>query len=402
MNNYTHIYLDHAASTPLYPSALERLQFSFQNHYASSEAIHPLGHHIHEALEKNRQSLLHYFHFSHDWGEAIFTSSASEGNNFIIKSFLENPLITNGQEQHQWFYFSKSEHPSLTFPFKIYPHNKHIRPLLHNEKGELDLGLLELEWEKFPPSFVGICHLNNSSGHINPIDKIQQLIQKINPKCFLLVDMAQSFGKFPEDSFLSWAKNVDAITLAAHKSGGPKGVAATLINKKKKHLLRPFIHGGDQEHRWRASTVAYPLIESWMQALQEKSWKHFQVIQSLRDFTEKEFLAIHPSFESPFSHLSNEIEKRSPYILLFSTGTIPSDVLIRLLGEKKIYVSSSSACTSKKQGPNEIFSTLGLETKKHKHMMRVSFSPYTTQKEVEIFIHELKKITADLLSLKSK
>lgn len=374
------IYLDHAASTPVLPEALTLLSESYAQDFANPSAAHRLGKDLAKKLSLARESLKSLLG-STAADQLLFCSSATEANNLLISGLslgVDDVLL-----------YSEADHPSLSGPVKSLPCERVSLPLEQGTISTQKLACLINERVKL----VLISQVNNHSGNIQDIETLSRLIKKQAPKAHIHVDASQSFTKVNVD-LKKW--DIDSLALSSHKMGGPRGIAALWLKKGVK--IKPSWEGGGQEFSLRPSTEALPLILSFVEASKvalnkkEESIVHLNALAFQLENTLKETI---PGLLFPF-----ENTLRSPSIMTFVIPGISSDILLRLLEEKNIFVSSSSACSSKIKGHSSVFEALGIPSHFHKNVLRVSLAPSTTKVEIENFVSTLGTILRDLSFLK--
>lgn len=373
------IYLDHAASTPVLPEALKLLSDSYAQDFANPSAAHRLGRDLGKKLASARENLKALLGSSSQ-DQLIFCSSATEANNLIVKGLnLRDGAVL----------CSEADHPSLIGPVHALGADIVSLPL---DSGRITVEKIEpLLTEKV--RLVLLSHVNNHSGNIQDIKKISSLIKEKSPRVHIHVDGSQSFTKFPID-LKKWP--IDSLALSSHKMGGPRGIAALWL--KKGVNLKPFFVGGGQEMNLRPSTEALPLILSFLEAshlalkVSEENLKKVVELSSLLTQQLKERL---PGLQFPF-----ETVERSPYITTIIIPGISSDILLRLLEEKDIFVSSSSACSSKIKGHSSVFEALGIPNQFHKNVLRLSIASMTSREEIETFVSSFTAILDELKFLK--
>lgn len=371
------IYLDHAASTPLLAESLLVLEKSFREDFANPSSKHSLGLKLAHKVEASRKIIAEHFlgHFDQNKEfELVFTSGATESNNIFLQ----------GLESISSVQYFKGDHPSLTAPIESrFIQKKSVSPhSFFKEEEGADL--------------LAISLVNGQSGEILNFENLESF-KKDHPRSIIFLDVSQAFGKLPETLAIlqKMGKYIDALSLSAHKMGGPKGIGALLYRKKLK--IRPLYLGGGQEKNIRPGTICAPLILAWASAVtqREKDLKRYHDIvklnQYLRESLKKEF-----SDQIIFPFEGNAI---SPFILTFILPPFSSDIIIRHLEEKEIYLSSTSACSSKKEGKNDLFLSLGIAEKFHKNVLRVSLNYESTITEIDIFIQDLRNIYRHLIEL---
>jgi cysteine desulfurase len=381
------IYLDHAASSPLRQNVIDELHQSIQDDFANPSAIHKLGKYQQAALLKIKISFLKSLSSerSVQSDSFIFTSSATESNTTLIQGLN----LVSGDE----IFFSEGDHPSLVENVKrLEERGVLIKAIPLDSQGVVDFNWIELNiTEKV--KLVAISHVNNHNGSIQNLENISKIINKNNPACHLHIDAVQSYGLFKID-VVKW--NLDSVTISGHKISAPRGVAGLYINKKVE--LTPLLIGGGHQDGLRSSTEATSLVKAFNVAREsvfnDDIEKYTKLNLFLREtISQKCDRAIFP-FDLAFT---------SPKILIVYVKDISSDILLRHLEEKEIYISSSSACSSKLKGVSPVFSALGIPKEQHKSILRISIGWNNNLEELKIFCNQFLEIINDLeFLLKSK
>lgn len=373
------IYFDHAASTPVIESALKIYTESMVEDFSNPSAAHKLGKKSFKKVEKARARILKLLRASKD-DQLIFLSSATEANNLLIKGVH--------LELEDRVHYSLGDHPSTVVPVESLRSNKVLIPL--KAGGVIDeQGLLDSLTEK--SKLIVLSHVNNQSGNHYDILDIARKVKAIVPDIHVHVDGVQAFTKVE----VNLSKFIDSYTISGHKLGAPKGVAALFM--KKGVEVEILLHGGGHEFGVRSSTVNTPIIISFLEAI-EVGLKDLELSldlvkshnSNMRESISREELGV--SF--PFS-----LDETSPYILSFLLPGISSDIVLRHLEMKDIFVASSSACSSRSKGFNAGFSAMKIDDTKHKFVLRVSFSKKTTVEEIDEFVTEFTKVVREIKSL---
>ncbi len=377
------IYLDHAASTPVKRKALEVLNISMKEDFANPSASHKFGKSIMKRVNECRSGFLKMLNVSKG-DNLVFTSSATEANNLAINGL--------DLKEGDAVLFTPSDHPSLVEPVRGFEKiGVRARDFACRKNGELDFNAIYEALDE-NVKLVVLAHVNNQSGVIFQVMEISEKIKKKNPGIHIHVDAVQSFTKMDIDL----KKGViDTLSFSSHKLGGPKGIAALYV-KKGTHLV-PVFSGGGQEGGLRPSTLAAPLIFSFYEASCEGISKLSRNLEKMEELKERTKCLLHEKIAGiifPFEKMPT-----SPYILNVIIPGISSDILLRHLEQKDIYVSSTSACSSRVKGENAVFTALGIEQKYHKNVLRISFSPDTFFEEIAEFVRELSSIHNDLSRL---
>jgi cysteine desulfurase len=362
-------YFDHAASTFLYPEVLDQLQSSMKEDFANPSAQHILGHDLNEKISFYREEFLKTLGaFKND--SFIFTSSATESNNTVIKgiTFSEGDTIL----------YCRADHPSVTAP--VENTGVLLKEILLNNDGVINVesfaGLLDSNVK-----LVVLSHVNNQNGVIQDIELLARLVKE-KSSAHVHIDAVQSFGKIP----FKLSPAIDSISVTSHKIGGPKGIAGLYL--KNGHNVKPLLLGGGQEQGFRSSTESYPLIKAFHQAMKiavnELNFSS-QKINQLSEVIKLELLRSIPTIQMPF-------QVTSPYIVSFILPGISSDIILRHLEMRDVFISSTSACSSKQTGINPTLSAMHISERFHKNFLRISLGPKTTEEEVKVLLKEFMNV----------
>ena len=216
---------------------------------------------------------------------------------------------------------------------------------------------------------------NNEIGSINPIKDLAAIVHK-NPKIGFHVDTTQDIGKTKLDY-----SDIDMFVVSAHKIHGLKGSGALIA--KQSLSFEPVISGGGQEEGNRSGTVSIALACALAKAV--KNSFPIKNMQEKQDFLFGKLAKIQ-------GILMNSDKNCSPFIVNFSLIEKKASVVVEALSNKGIYVSSVSACHSKREASSYVVEALGKDDKLAHNTLRVSMSNETTIEELEIFVQELKNI----------
>ena len=298
----------------------------------------------------------------------IFTGSATEASNIAINGSYKNSfkkIIT-----------SKGEHPSV---FNVMQNLKakgaQIEFINLQKNGEIDYAHFESLLDE-NVNLISIIQVSNETGAINDLVKICKIKNKICPQAILHIDGVQAFGKIKVDFS---ENNVDFYTISAHKLHGPKGLGVLYVKNPKK--LQSQILGGGQEFNLRSGTENLASIMSFKTALQDMGdpEKNFVKVLKLNNNFKKNLLKL---LDKKINIKFIQNENCSPYILSFCIPEIKGETLVRMCDEKGLLISTGSACSSKKSG-NRILEAMGYSKKFIEGNLRVSFSKYSTDLEIE-------------------
>lgn len=375
------IYLDNASKTIPYDEVVKKHQEITTSYFANPSSIHVLGNRANRLLELTKEEILSLLKLQNH--QVIFTSSATESNNLAIKGFA-----LKYQNRGKHLITSSYEHPSVLDAFKQLEDNFgfEVTYLNPNNDGIITKEMVESVVRK-DTILVSVMAVNNEIGAINPIEQIADMLTKY-PKIVFHVDACQAIGKMEKE--INY-KNVDMVTLSAHKIHGVIGTAVLLKNKKIE--LLPLFSGGGQEYGFRSSTNDLAGAVAFKEALSislKKEKEHYQVVKELSDH----FL----SYFTDKSHLFelNLPKNINPYIINFSSKTKKSSVIVEALSNAGIMVSSTSACHSSKQKGSYVVKSLGKSDIIANNTIRVSFSYLNNIEEVDALTNNLDRIIGEI------
>lgn len=372
------IYFDNASSTQPDKECIEIFSKASFECYQNPNSIHALGMLNYNKIQKTKQNCLKNLKLDNSY-ELIFTSGATESNNLAIKGYCYknknrgNKIIT-----------SKIEHESVLNVFKeLENEGFEVVYLDVNENGTISVEDFEKNIDS-KTILVSIMPVNNEVGNVLNIKDIRNIVNKF-PKCVLHGDCAQTLGKISFDYSL-----LDMITISAHKIYGLKGIGALI--KKKKISLKPLNDGGGQENGIRSGTLDFPSIMAFDYTVSEivkNQDKFYKNIEVLRRFLKNEL-------EKIDEIRLNIFPNQCPYILNFTLLKKKAAIVVEALSNKEIYVSSVSACNSKKEEPSHVLLALGRNVEDAKNTIRLSFSKHNTLEEAKSFIAALKEILKEI------
>lgn len=344
------IYLDHAATTPLEPEALEAMLPWLANDYASASTLYTPGRRAAQAVEAARVSVARLVGAAPE--EIVFTSGGSESNNWaIFGSWGVGAAKAAKSKAPRRVYASAIEHHSVIEPCRALAlQGSAVTWAPVDREGLVEVDLLE---ELLTPQTALLClmHANNEIGTIQPVEEVGRLVRERGVHYH--VDAIQTAGHVAVDVR---AIGCDTLALAAHKLGGPKGVGALYIRKGAK--LENFIYGGAQEGGRRAGTQNVVAIVGFGRAAAlalERLEAEAVRLTALRD-------ALIAGIESRIAgaRLNGHRTRRLPGNVNFSFEGIASENLILHLDLAGVCASFGSACTAGSLAPSHVLLALGL------------------------------------------
>lgn len=358
------IYLDNASTTKVDLEVAKTMEKYLVEEYYNPSAIYYLSSNLKDEIDNAKQSILNNFKIDYN-NNLFFTGSATEANNLAIIGSLKSNF--------KKLLFSMGEHPSVYNTAKSLKEKGYNVVFLKLDKtGKVDLEQYTKEISSGDVSFISIMHVSNETGAINDVNKLATLAKTYNPKCIFHSDGVQAFGKINVN-----LENIDLYTISAHKINGPKGIGALYVKDYKK--LKPIILGGGQELNIRSGTENVPAIMGF--ACVAKSLNIKETLEKVTMLKNK----LVSNLKDIDGITINTTEKNSPYIISISFDKIRGETLVHKLEEQNIFVSTGSACSSKKLGENRILENMGIEKQKIIGSIRVSLSKNTTLDEINTF-----------------
>lgn len=356
------IYFDNSATAPMFEEVSQTMATVQQQFIGNPSSLHHLGVKAAQMLTKARQQLADLLKV--DSETLIMTSGGTESNNTAI-------LGTAFEKAGKHIITTQIEHPSVLKTMKFLEKQGYVITYLPvSNIGEVDLKDLE-EAIQDDTILVSVMWVNNEVGAVQPIQEIATLLERY-PSIHFHVDAVQALSQVLEQGIPA---RVDLLSLSAHKFHGPRGVG--ILYKKHGRRIQPLLSGGGQESGVRSGT--------------ENTAGIVGTAKALRLYTEKQvdFVGYNQTLRTYLSQFENirllSPESATPHILTFAIPGVRGEVLLHALEEKGIYVSTTSACSSKSTAEHHTLKAMGVPTQLSQCAIRVSFSKQTTDTDVATF-----------------
>lgn len=377
------IYLDNAATTPLDPEVFEAMKPFLLEDFGNPSSTHSHGRKVRSAIEMGRKKIAEILNCTP--GEIIFTSGGTEADNAIIVGSIHTYNIKHAIS-------SAIEHHAVSHTLELLDKEGVIK--LHlvklDEVGNVDYNDLERLLKAYPGALVSLMHANNEIGNLLDIDCVAELVNRHNG--YFHSDTVQSIGHYRHD--LKKLK-IHAMTAAAHKFHGPKGIGFMYISKDKK--IQPFIHGGAQERNMRGGTENTSGIVGLTRAIEityQDLERHTEYIKGLKakmiDLLKENIPGV------TFNGMSGDLE-HSLYTVLSASfpESEENEMLLFNLDMCGISASGGSACSSGAATGSHVLNALYPGTKRG--TVRFSFSKFTKPEDISFTVEKLAdlfKVTA--------
>lgn len=373
------VYLDNAATTPLDPEVFDVMTPFLVEHFGNPSSIHSHGRKVRAAIESARKKVAELLNCTP--GEILFTSGGTEADNAILTGAVHTYGIKD-------VITSAIEHHAVTHTLEHLQQAGHITIHMVNldDKGRVDMDHLEKLLQQHDHALISLMHANNEIGNVLDIERVGEMADQY--KAYFHSDTVQSVGHYRHD--LRNLK-VHAITAAAHKFHGPKGVGFMFLRKDRKVL--PLVYGGAQERNMRGGTENVYGIVGLAKALEiayRNMDEHAQYIRGLKARMIERLRATIPGVD--FHGDSADLD-RSLYTVL--NVRLPeseeNNMLLFNLDLHGIAASGGSACSSGATQGSHVLAAL-YPGSKH-GAVRFSFSKYNTPEEIDFAVDKLAELS---------
>ncbi|WP_347097903.1 cysteine desulfurase family protein [Streptococcus oralis] len=371
------IYFDNSATTKPYPEALETYMQVASKIVGNPSSLHRLGDQATRILDASRQQIADLIGKKSD--EIFFTSGGTEGDNWVIKG-----VAFEKAQFGKHIIVSAIEHPAVkesALWLKSQGFEVDIAPV--DEKGFLDVKALT-SLIRPDTILVSIMAVNNEIGSIQPIEAISKLLAD-KPTISFHVDAVQALAKIPTEKYLT--DRVDFATFSSHKFHGVRGVGFVYIKSGKR--IMPLLTGGGQEGDSRSTTENVAGIAATAKALRLS-------MEKLAIFASKtgQMKAVirQALLDYPDIFVFSDEEDFAPHILTFGIKGIRGEVIVHAFEDYDIFISTTSACSSKAGKPAGTLIAMGVDKDKAQSAVRLSLDLENDMSQVEQFLTKLKLI----------
>jgi cysteine desulfurase len=374
------VYLDHAATTPTHPKAVEAMMPYFTGKFGNPSNLHDVGREAKNAVEEARAKTAALINVKPE--EIFFTSSGTESNNFAIKG-----LAQANSQKGKHIVVSQMEHFSVLHPVKtLEKAGFTVTAVAPDRQGMIDPEAVARAITK-DTILVSIMHANNEVGTLQPIEAIGKMTRE---KGILFhTDAVASVGWVPVDAR---ALGVDALSLSGHQFYGPKGVAALYVRKGVR--IKPQIEGGVQEDGRRGGTENVPGIVGLGVAAEIAAAEIPNRMGRLAPLRDRLFDGLRSRINDLV--LNGHPEKRLPHNLNVSFLFVEGESMLLFLNMEGIYVSSGSACTSRSLKASHVLSCIGTDAAAANGTLLMTLGTATTAEDVDYVIEKLPPIVQRL------
>lgn len=377
------VYLDNSATTRQYDEVTDLMAETARNCYGNPSSLHGLGLEAEKTMKEGRKRIASAFNSTPD--EVTITSCGTESDNTVLMGLSRAP-----RPRAKKIITTAVEHPAVLEPAaELERRGFEVVRLGVDRQCRIDMDQLRAELTE-DTILISVMAVNNEVGTIMPIKEIGELKKEFNKahgtKILLHTDAVQALGKVSLDTKKEM-KDVDLISVSAHKIHGPKGIGALYVRKGVN--LLPFVLGGGQERGFRSGTENVPSVSGFglacemaVKDLDERVKKMNIVRNYLKDGIVSEIGDI--VINSPDDGVCSVLNVSFP-------GT-RGEVILHRLEQDGIYVSTGSACSSnhKTSKGSHVLNAMGLKHKEIEGALRFSFSEFNTIEEMDYVLDKLK------------
>jgi len=362
-------YLDHAASTPMRAEAIEAMTPYLDGMYANPSGSHRFAREARKALDEARDLVAATLGCKP--GEVVFTSGGTEGYNHAILGAvrrLGGVAVCPAAEHHAVLHCVE-----------------HVNGVVVrvNSVGTVDLDDLQRVLEEATDeqliTVVSVMAVNNEVGSITPMRDVARIVRKYAPNAILHTDAVQAacWVDLREITPL-----VDALSLSAHKFGGPKGVGVMVIKTGKN--LEPLIFGGGQERDRRSGTHNVSGIIATAKALEVTDQTRAEETERVTKLRDRLVDEIRAQVDGVLETVPRE--HRVPGVAHLCFSGLENEALLFLLDQADVYASAASACASGAMEPSHVLEAMGIERSWSNGALRLSLGHTTTDAEIDLAV----------------
>lgn len=364
------VYLDNSSTTRSYKEAVDKAVFYMTQDYGNPSSLHRLGLNAEKAVREAREAVAKGLGATA--GEIYFTSGGTEADNMAIIRGAQSRKRTGNR-----IITTRVEHPAVLEPCEyMAKQGFEVVYIDVDSKGCIDMEQLENEIND-RTILISVMHVNNELGSINPIAEIA----KLKGNALFHSDAVQSFGKVDINAGIM---DIDVISVSGHKIHGPKGIGAIYVRKGTN--IGPYMMGGGQEKAMRSGTENVPAIAGFGAAADISYTNMKSRTDNMKAVRSHLLEGIRDSI--PDIRV-NSPENGCPSVLNVSFLGTRGEVILHMLEDCGIYVSTGSACSSNKHGQSHVLKAIGLTDREIEGALRFSFSEFNTIEEMDYVLENL-------------
>jgi cysteine desulfurase len=379
MNSPPTVYLDHAATTPMLPAAVQAMTAHLLD-VGNPSSLHRSGRQARRIVEESRETIASALNCRP--GEVVFTSGGTEADNLALKGIYwarrdDDPARTR-------ILSTAVEHHAVLDPLHWLAEREgaQVELLPVDRQARLDLDALREAVERDPGSvaLISVMWANNEVGTLEPIDEVVEIAGRYGIPVH--TDAVQAVGAVPVDFA---ASGVDALTLTGHKVGGPYGVGALVVRREVD--VTALVHGGGQERDIRSGTIDTPAIAGLAAAV-ERSVKH-QPEHAARISLLRDRLVAGVLDAVPSAVANGDPIRRLPGNAHLTFPGCEGDSLLMLLDARGIECSTGSACSAGVPQASHVLLAMGYSDEEARSSLRFSLGHTSTAADVDALLEAI-------------
>jgi cysteine desulfurase len=374
------VYLDHAASTPMYPEAVAAMAEQLAR-VGNPSSLHAPGRAARRVVEESRERIAAALGCRP--GEIVFTSGGTESDNLAVKGLFWGRRDADPRRTR--VLASSVEHHAVLDPLHWLAEHEgaEVELLPVDELGRLDVDALRASVERDPGSvaLLSVMWANNEVGTVQPVGEVVALAQQHGIPVH--TDAVQALSQVPVDFS---ASGVDLMTVTAHKVGGPYGVGALVVRRDLP--LVPQLHGGGQERDVRSGTIDAPAIVGFATAVElavKHRAEHAERICGLRNDLVRRVVE-----QVPDAAVNGDpkctADHRLPGNAHLTFPGCEGDSLLMLLDARGIASSTGSACSAGVPQPSHVLLAMGRTVEEARSSLRFTLGHTSTQEDVDALV----------------
>ena len=376
------VYFDHNATTPLHPAVLDAMLPWLSQQFGNASSRHEYGRAARRAVDEARSKVAQATgaHFT----EVVFTGGGSEANNLFIKgaaACMKPGLLA----------VSAIEHPCVIKPAEqLARRGWQLQKIAVDTDGRVDFSNYESVLAR-KPKLVSIMLANNETGVVQDIDALATRARENG--AWFHTDAVQAMGKTEVDFRRLNAAGVHAVTISAHKIGGPKGVAALILDKRVE--LEPLIAGGGHERGLRSGTENVAAIAGFGVACELA----VQTLAGASSRTRALQARLEQGLNAMGATLFGAGAERLPNTICFALHNLDGETLVSYLDRAGFAVASGAACSSANPEPSHVLQAMGVPPLLARGAIRVSLGAANTAEQIDDFLLALQNTVLKLQRL---
>ena len=369
------VYLDHAATTPILPVAVEAMTTQLAE-VGNASSLHASGRRARRVVEESRETIARALNCRP--GDVVFTSGGTEADNLALKGILWARRAADPRRVR--ILSTAIEHHAVLDPliWLAEAEGAEVELLPVDGQGRLRVDALRESVERDPGSvaLISVMWANNEVGTLQPVSEVVELAAEHGIPVHS--DAVQAVGAVPVDFA---ASGLDALTFTGHKVGGPYGVGALLVRRELS--VSALVHGGGQERDIRSGTLDVPAIAGFAAAIEHTvkvQDEHAVRVAALRDDLVRRIAEVVPDAHLHGAPIGPE---RLPGNTHLGFPGCEGDSLLMLLDAHGIECSTGSACSAGVPQPSHVLLAMACTDEQARHSLRFSFGHTSTAADVD-------------------